>query len=123
VLGGAEARRQEWLRSETWRHQEHLRLSAVVTEVEDTLRRDADLELVAVLFMHGRSEIERWSGMPILERQFVWVECRGCARRYVPEECGRSDWNRVADPRAGIGGGYLACPVGHVLFAKQTWVA
>jgi hypothetical protein len=118
-----ERRKQERLRSEMGRHQEYLRLAAAVAEIEDALRCDAHLEQAAVLFLRGSSVIERWSGLPILERQLVWAECRGCDRRYTPEECVRSDWSRVADPRAGIGGGCLACPVGHVLFALQTWVA
>ena len=119
----SEWRKQDWLRSAMGRHKEYMRLASAVAEAEDAIRRDVDLEQVAVLLMHGRSEAERWSGTPILECQFVWAECRGCDRRYTPEECGRSDWSRVADPRAGIGGRYLVCPVGHVLFAKQTWVA
>jgi len=39
------------------------------------------------------------------------------------EECATSDWSKVADPGAGIGGSCLACPGGHVIFARQTWVA
>jgi hypothetical protein len=119
----SERSKQDWLRSETVRHQEYLRLAAAVAEVEDALRRGADLELTAVLFMHGSTAVERWSGVPILQRRFVWAECRGCERRYAPEEFVHSDWSRVADPLAGIGGGSLECPAGHVFFAKQTWVA
>ena len=119
----SETSKQERLRYELSRHQEYLRLSAAVVELEDALRRSEDLEVTAVLFTHGRTEMERWSGFPILNRQFVWAECRACARRYTPEECDQSQWSRVADPRAGIGGGCLACPAGHVIFAKQTWVA
>ena len=40
-------------------------------------------------------------------------------RRYTPEECATSDWSRVADPRAGIGGSCLACPGGHVIFTTH----
>ncbi len=105
------------------RHQEYLRLAAAVVEVEDAILRGEDLEVAAALFRDGCTEIERWSGFPILNRLFVWAECRACGRRYTPEECGQSDWSRVADPRAGIGGSCLACPAGHVIFSKQTWIA
>ena len=119
----SDRRKQERLRFEMARHQEYLRLVAAVAEVEDALRRDADLEQVAVVFMRGRSVIETWSGVLILHRQFVWAECRGCQKQYAPEECGRSSWSRVADPRAGIGGEWLVCPAGHVLFSIETWIA
>jgi hypothetical protein len=119
----SEGRKQDWLRHEAWQHKEYLRLSAAVAEAEDALRRGADLELSAVLFMHECSEIERWSGLPIVERRFVWAECRRCDRRYDPGGCGQSDWSRVTDPLAGIGGRCLTCPASHVIFAVQTWVA
>jgi hypothetical protein len=115
--------KQDRHRFEMNQHQEYLRLATAIAEVEGAIVRGDDLERTAVLFPHGRGEIERWSGMPILMGLFVWAECRACGRRYTPEECGQSDWSRVADPRAGIGGRCLACPAGHVLFAKQTWVA
>ena len=119
----SEQHKRDRLRFETNQHQEYLRLSAGIAEVEAAIDRGDDLERTAVLLLHGRDEIERWSGMPILTRQFVWAECRACERRYTPEECGESDWSRVADPQAGIGGSSLACRAGHVIFAKQTWVA
>jgi hypothetical protein len=119
----SEGRKQDWLRSETGRHRDYLRLSAAVEEVEDALRQGEDLELVAVLFLHGRSEIEAWSGVPIVQRQFVWAECAECGQRYTPAECAHGAWSRVADPLAGIGGDNVACPAGHVIFAKQTLVA
>ena len=119
----SEERRQDWLRSEAGRHRQYLRLSAAVAEVEDALRRGEDLELVAVLFLHGRSEIEGWSGVPIVQRRFAWAECAACGRRYTPEECAQAGWSRVSDPLAGIGGDSLACPAGHVIFAKRSWVA
>lgn len=119
----SEWRKRDQLRFEMNRHQEYLRLVAAVVELEDAIRHDKDLEVAAVMFTFGRTEIERWSGYPILHGQFVWAECRACERRYTPEECATSDWSKVADPRAGIGGSCLACPGGHVIFARQTWVA
>jgi hypothetical protein len=119
----SEQMKRDRLQFEMNQHQEYLRLSAAIAEVEAAIDRGDDLERTAVLLPLGRGEIERWSGMPILTGQFAWAECRSCGRRYTPEECGQSDWSRVADPRAGIGGRCLACLAGHVLFAKQTWVA
>jgi len=106
------------------RHQEYLRLVAAVAEVEAVIEGGADLELKAVLTMRGRTEVEASSAVPILQRQFEWAECRGCdGRRCGPNECEESDWSQVADPLAGIGGKWLCCPSGHVIFAKQTWTA
>ena len=119
----SEARKQERLRYHLSLHEEYLRLATALAEIEEATERGADLELAAGLLSSRSSAIERWSGIPILSRQFLWAECRGCGRRYMPEECAPSDWSRVSDPLAGIGGGCLACPAGHVIFAMQTWVA
>jgi hypothetical protein len=118
-----EWRKRDQIQYEMNRHQEYLRLVAAVVELDDAILHDKDLEVTAVMFMFGRTELERWSGYPTLHGQFVWVECRACERQYTPEECATSDWSQVADPRAGIGGSCLACPAGHVIFARQTWVA
>jgi hypothetical protein len=118
-----EAGRRERFQTELNRHREYLRLAAAVLELDDAIRSDKDLEVLAVLFFRGSTKIERWSGGLILARQFVWAECRACERRYTPEECCQSGWDRVAGPRAGIGGVCLTCAVGHVIFSKMTWVA
>lgn len=106
------------------RQQEHLRLTAVVAEVEDVLHQGADLEITAVMYRHGQTLREAYSGGTIFVRGFEWAECHDCDdRRYSPAECEVLDWSIVAGPRCGFGGKWLICPSGHVIFSRQTWVS
>ena len=104
-------------------HREFLQLSTVVAEVEEALGRGADIERSEDPTSNVCDLLVHWSGIPIVTRHFRWAECQACGRRYSPEECSSSDWSRVADPLAGIGGIRLACPAGHTLYSFQTWVA
>ena len=100
----SEWRKQDRLRCDTLRHREYLRLAAEVAELDDPIVRGAHLEVTALLFRFDCTEIEAWSGIPILTGRFEWAECAACGVRYSPVECRPSDWSQVADPLAGIGG-------------------
>ena len=56
-------------------------------------------------------------------REYAWLECRACARRYQPEDWHETEWSQVADVLAGIGGMWWMCPNEHVIFTLKTWVA
>jgi hypothetical protein len=105
------------------RHQEFLRLSAVITEVGVSVERGENVERSESGARFPGGVLERWGAALILHGQYLWVECRACGRRYLPEECGVSDWSTVTDPLVGVGGKRFACPTGHTLFVRQTWVA
>ena len=102
---------------------ESARVSAAIPEVEDAVRRGTDLEVTARLFASGRSEVEKRCRTSILQGVFEWAECRGCGQRFTNQECGKVDWSAIAAPRAGVGGERLACPLGHVIYVTDTWVA
>ena len=104
-------------------HQVFLRLSAAIAEVGVSSDRGENVERSASGGRFPGGVLERWCETLILHKKYCWVECRACGRRFLPEECGDSDWSTVADPLAGIGGKRVACPTGHTLFVRQTWVA
>ena len=96
---------------------------AEIPGVEDAVQRGTNLEVRARLFAGGRSVVEERCRVSILQGVFEWAECGGCGQRLTQQECGKVEWSEIADPRAGIGGERLVCPLGHVIFATNTWVS
>ena len=104
---------------------EYLALVEAIPPVEAAVQRGEDLEVAAqlVLYPGAAWQVEKRCRDAIRLRKFVWAECLGCGRRCSSEECGTLDWSVIADARAGVGGEHLTCPVGHVIYPLQSWVA
>ena len=122
-----ETPRTKW-HAQKRRHEEILfkKIVDAIEQVDGALERGEDLEQAFTItnsrLMTGPA-FDGFGGMLILNGDFLIVECGRCRRSFVPTECRVSDWSVVAAPRMGFGGKCLACPLGHTLFYRETWVS
>ncbi len=122
----AELREEKELRrlqSDLGKQKACARVLAELSAVEGAVQGGTDLEVKARLFASGRSVVEERCRASILQGVFAWAECGGCGQRLIHQECGKVEWSVIAAPRAGIGGERLVCPLGHVIYATNTWVS